>query len=38
MIKESNIRALVLLNVFNLLQKRDKMLGKFRILFFSQLV
>ena len=29
---ESNIHALVLLNLLNLLQKRDKMLGKPRIL------
>ena len=32
MINESNIRALVLLNLLNSLRKRDKMLGKPRIL------
>ena len=31
MIIESNIRALVLLNLFNSLRKRDEMLGKPRI-------
>ena len=35
---ESNMRALVLLNLLNLLRKRDKMLGKPHILFFPQLV
>ena len=33
---ESNIRALVLLNSLNLLQKRDKRLGKPHIYLFSQ--
>ena len=35
MIIESNTRALVLLNLLNSLRKRDKMLGKPRILSFS---
>ena len=35
MIKESNIRALVLFNLLNSLRKRDKILGKPRILSFS---
>ena len=35
MINRSNIRAFVLLNLLNSLQKRDKMLGKPRIYHFS---